>query len=39
MVFFKESEIDYYIEEDVPYYDLTTESLNISNKKAKITLF
>ncbi len=37
MVFFKESEIDYYIEEDIPYYDLTTESLDISNKKAKIT--
>ncbi len=37
MLFFKDSEIDYYIEEDLPYYDITTHSLDIDSKKAKIT--
>ena len=37
MLFFKDSEIDYYIEEDVPYFDLTTYSLNLNNQKAKIS--
>lgn len=37
MVFFTDSEIDYYISEDVPYYDLTTETLGISYQKARIT--
>jgi molybdenum transport protein len=37
MVFFKENEIDYYISEDLPYFDLTTEVLGIGDKKAKIT--
>ena len=37
MIFFTESEIDSYINEDLPYYDLTTEALEIGDKRSKIT--
>lgn len=35
-VFFSDEMIDQLIEEDVPYSDLTTEILGITNKKGKI---
>jgi len=35
-MFFKESEIDLLIEEDLPYIDLTTESLGIAGHKGEI---
>lgn len=37
MVIFKTSEIDRLIEEDVPYFDLTSHVLGIENFKARIT--
>ncbi|BBO84814.1 ModD protein [Desulfosarcina ovata subsp. sediminis] len=38
MIYFTESEIDQLIEDDVPLGDMTTGMMNLSGKKAKITL-
>ncbi|BDY12370.1 ModD protein [Hydrogenimonas cancrithermarum] len=35
-MFFKESEIEFFIEEDLPYFDLTTDALGISKEEGRI---
>lgn len=38
-MFFKREELEKFIEEDIPYFDLTSYSLGIKNKMAKISYF